>query len=57
METRDLYGDVWNAMGLCGDYLSMETICVWNCCMDGYVFVWNLYGSVCMDISGSISRV
>ena len=20
-------------------------------------FVWNLYGSVCMDISGSISRV
>ena len=30
---------------------------VWNCYMDGYVFVWNLYGSVCMDISGSISRV
>ena len=25
--------------------------------MDGYVFVWNLNGSVCMDISGPISRV
>ena len=40
---------------MCGDYLSMSS--VWNCCMDGYVLVWNLYGSVCMDISGSISRV
>ena len=25
--------------------------------MDGHVFVWNLYGIVSMDISGSISRV
>ena len=25
--------------------------------MECYVFVWNLYGNVCMDISGSISRV
>ena len=25
--------------------------------MKCYVFVWNLYGSVCMDINGSISRV
>ena len=25
--------------------------------MDCNVFVWNLYGSVCMDISGSISSV
>ena len=26
-------------------------------CMDGYVFVWNLYGSVCMDNSSSNHRV
>ena len=30
---------------------------VWNCYMDGYVFVWNLNGRVCIDISGSIPRV
>ena len=26
-------------------------------CMDGYDLVWNLYGSVCVDISCSNSRV
>ena len=48
----DLYGDVWIAMILYGNYGF-----VWNCYMDGYVFLWNLYGSVCMNISGSIPRV
>ena len=40
-----------------GNYVCMETISVWNCCMDGYVFVWNLYGSICMNINSSIPRV
>ena len=39
---------VWNTMGLYGDYLSMKTM---------YGMLWSLYGSVCMDISGSIPRV
>ena len=47
-EEEERYGILW---------ICMEIICVWNYCMDGYVFVWNLYGSVCMDISGPIPRV
>ena len=34
------------------NYLSMKLLYGWLC-----FCVWNLYGSVCMDISGSISRV